>query len=542
VSVARKGAIVVLTFITNGKIYTFNQKEEIVQSIVVDGEKIIDLGTDRDMKLQYGSQIKNIIDLQGKTAIPGLTDSHMHLSGVASNFIELNLTGVKSKQEMLNQIKEKASTLPEGEWLLGRGWDENLFEEGSIPTIAELDEAAKDHPLFLGRICGHAFLANKKAFEVCQVSPLHVPAGGEIVLDPITKEPTGLILETASELFTKHIPDKSYEQWKAALNKAMEYCMKCGLTSIHTNDPLYLGGFDQTYQLYDELIHQEKIGLRCHLLIDYPFLSLLNEKNRLPGYGNSRLNIGAIKIFADGALGRRTALLSEPYEDDPSNYGTAIHDEKKLFEMIQKAREYNAPVAVHTIGDKALENVLNILEQLPEVSMRDRVIHASILRPDLIQRMKKTTLIADIQPRFIPSDFPWIEERIGKKRTEFAYPFKTMLQNGILCAGGSDAPIEPVEPLLGIHAAVTRKRKEEHHDGYIPHEKISIKEAIQLYTIGGAYASNEENVKGTIEKGKYADLTVLSHDLLQLKDPDEILDTSVEMTIIGGKQTYTKYE
>lgn len=535
-----KGGKAVRTLITNGNIHTFNKKEETVQAIVVEGEKILDLGTEQEMKLHYGSTIQKIIDLQGKTAIPGLTDSHMHLSGVAINFIELDLTGVRSKREMLDQIKEKSHSLPKGEWLLGRGWDENLFKEGTIPTIAELDQVAPHHPLFLGRICGHAFLANRKAFEVCQINPTDVPQGGEIVFDPSTKEPTGLILETASKLFTRHIPDKSYDQLKAALKQAMEYCMKCGLTSIHTNDPLYLGGFDQTYQLFDELINQERIGLRSHLLIDYPFLSTLKEKNMLPGYGNSKLKIGAIKIFADGALGRRTALLSEPYEDDPTNYGTAIHDEEKLFEIIQNARKYQAPVAVHTIGDQALENVLNVFDRLPKVSKRDRLIHASILRPDLLKRLKNPNIVVDTQPRFIASDFPWIEERLGKKRIQYAYPLKTMISSGILSAGGSDAPIEPVDPLLGIHAAVTRKMGNENHPGYIPEEKLSIKEALKLFTIGGAYASNEENVKGTIEKGKYADLTVLSHDLLQIQDPDEILEASVEMAIIGGKQTYIK--
>jgi hypothetical protein len=529
----------VVKLITNGTIYTLENEKEKVQSVVVNDGKIIDQGSYQDMKLQYGAKIDEIIDLQGKTAIPGLTDSHMHLSGVASQFMELNLTGVRSKDEMLTMIKEKAQTVKPGEWLVGRGWDEHLFADGKIPTMAELDHVAPHCPLFLTRICSHAFLVNRKAFEVCCVHSFsEVPHGGKIVLDPTTNEPTGLILETASQLFTKHIPKKSYEQLKEALRQAIKYCMKCGLTSIHTNDPLYLGGFEQTYRLFAELIHEEGLGLRCNLLIDYPFLPILKEKKITTGYGDSKLQIGAIKMFADGALGRRTALLSQPYEDESGHYGNAIHSQQELYEMIKEVRECSMPVAIHTIGDQALENVLNILDQFPSVHYRDRLIHVSILRQDLLKRLIHPNRVCDIQPRFIVSDFPWIMNRIGEKRVHYAYPFQKMLSLGVLCAGGSDAPIEPVNPLLGIHAAVTRRLIRETHEGYISSEKLSIEEAVRLFTIGGAYATNEEHVKGTVTRGKYADLTVFSHDLMELDDPDALLEANVEMTIIGGKIMY----
>ncbi|WP_243292283.1 amidohydrolase [Bacillus sp. FJAT-47783] len=529
------------TLVTNGTIYTMNHRDDVVEAIVVEGGKIVDTGSYEEMKLRYSSSITNTIDLQGKMAIPGLTDSHMHLSGVAGNFMELNLTGVQSKEEMLSKIKEKASSLHPGEWVLGRGWDENLFRDRSIPTMDELDHVSPNNPLFLGRICGHAYLANRLAFKRCHVDNMSsLPPGGEIALDEYTKQPTGLILETASQLFTKHIPNKSYEQLKQALYKAMDYCMELGLTSIHTNDPLYLGGFEQTYRLYHELLNEEQVGLRTNLLIDYPFLDELKERQMLTGFGNDMLQIGAIKIFADGALGRRTALLSKPYEDDPDNFGKAIHDEAELFHIIQSIRQLQLPVAVHTIGDQAVENVLHVLDQFPNANKRDRIIHASILREDLIERLVHPRRIVDVQPRFIVSDFPWIIDRIGEERVKYAYPFKTMRQKGVLCAGGSDAPIEPVDPLLSIHAAVARRIKEETHEGYIPTEKLSTKEAIHMYTLGGAYATNEEHKKGTLERGKLADLTVLSQNIFTLKNADELLETKVEMTIIGGKVTYSR--
>ncbi|WP_339161310.1 amidohydrolase [Siminovitchia sp. FSL W7-1587] len=520
---------------TKGRIHTFDQRHPVVEAVVVENGRIVDLGAHSDMMLQWGRNEVQVIDLQGKMVTPGLIDSHMHLSGVAFQFLDLNLTGVGSKRELLEKVRQRANTTPSEKWLLGMGFDENLFDDGGIPTIQELDEAAPHCPVFIKRICHHAFLVNSKALEMADYhSSMDVPAGGSVVLDPNTKKPTGLLLETASKLITDRIPEKSYEELKNGLEQAMKYSMERGLTSVHTNDPSYLGGLDQTYQLYDELINREKNGLRCNLLIDYPFLNRLKERGMYAGYGNASLRIGAIKIFADGAFGRRTALLSEPYHDAPGEYGEAIHDQETLFQIVKNAREYSMPIAVHTIGDQAVDNVLRVLEQFPRVKVRDRIIHVSLLREDVIQRLAKPSLVADIQPRFVVGDFPWIQDRLGEERIPYVYAWKSLLSAGVLCAGGSDAPIEPVDPLLGIHAALTRRHPGESHEGWGEKEKLSMKEALKLFTIGGAYATNEEAVKGTISRGKLADMTVFSKDLLAIDHADELLNIEVEMTIIGG--------
>jgi predicted amidohydrolase YtcJ len=415
------------------------------------------------------------------------------------------------------------------------GWDENLFTDGTIPTIEELDRVAPNCPIYLKRICHHAFLVNSKALEMCHYhASTEVPAGGTIVLDPYTKKPTGLLLESASQLITKHIPERTYAEYKNGLKQAMKFVVKKGLTSVHTNDPAYLGGLDQTYQMFDELINGEGIGLRCNLLIDYPYLKRLKEKGMFAGFGNENLQIGAIKIFADGAFGRRTALLSEPYQDDPSQLGEAIHSQESLYEMIKQVRDHGFPIAVHTIGDKALENVLDILDQFPKVKYRDRLIHVSLVREELIRRLVDSSRIADIQPRFVVGDYPWVKDRVGETRERFLYAWKTLRSSGVLCAGGSDAPIEPVDPLLGIHAAVTRRAPLETHNGWNEQEKLSILDAFKLFTIGGAYATNEEDCKGTISRGKLADMTVFSNNLFAIEDPDELLRTKIEMTIIDG--------
>src|SRR5690625_1054821 len=230
------------------------------------------------------------------------------------------------------------------------------------------------------------------------------------------------------------------------------------------------------------------------------------------GYGNDFLQIGAVKIFADGAFGRRTALLSEPYADAPNEYGDAMYTQDELRDIVQKARQLSMPVAVHTIGDQALENMLNVLDEFPEVFYRDRLIHIQVVREDLIERLASKNRIADIQPRFLAGDFPWVLERLGEERAKLSYAWKTLIEAGITCAGGSDCPVEPVDPLLGIHAAVTRKLPAETHDGYYQEEKLTMEEAFALFTKMGAYPTNEETKKGTISIGKLADMTVRSEE------------------------------
>ncbi|MFD1706550.1 amidohydrolase [Siminovitchia sediminis] len=526
---------------TKGTIHTFDKRQPVVETIVTENGRIIDLGSHEDMMLQWGRENAKVIDLEGCMATPGLIDSHMHLSGIGSQFLDLNLTGVTSKKEMLEKIRERANGTPPGKWVSGLGFDENLFEDGGIPTIQELDEVAPHCPVFIKRVCHHASVVNSKALESIQYHPsIEVPEGGTIVLDPDTGQPTGLLLETASDLITARMPEKTYGELKQGLSLAIDHLLEKGLTGVHTNDPRYLGGFQQTYKLFDELLNKEHKGLRANLLVDYPFLDELQDSGMKTGDGNDLLQVGAIKLFEDGAFGRRTALLSDPYYDAPEEYGQAIQDQEILYQMVKEIREAGMPVAVHTIGDQAAANVLDVLEQFPAVSCRDRIIHVSLLREDLIRRLAKPSIAADIQPRFLVSDYPWIQDRLGEQRLEYLYIWKTLLSAGVLCAGGSDAPIEPADPLLGIHAAVARRLPGETHEGWNVNERLTIQEALEVFTIGGAYATSEEDRKGTLSRGKLADMTVFSQNLLEMEHADELLHTEVEMTVVGGEVVYRK--
>ncbi|QRG68792.1 amidohydrolase [Brevibacillus choshinensis] len=529
------------TIYTNGRFYTFDANQPQAEAVVVRDGRIIDLGSHRDMVLQWGRPEATVKDLGGKMVTPGLIDSHLHMSSIATKLLTTDLGKVTSKDQLLQVVKEQADQTQANEWVQGRGWDENRFTDGSLPTIEELDRVAPHCPIFLTRVCGHVYLVNSRALEIAGYHPdMEIPSGGTVVLDPQTRKPTGLLLETASNIVSRHIPEPTYQQFKDSLRQAMRLAIECGLTSVHTEDLRTYGGLDQTWQLFDELLNQEQNRLRCNLLIYYPHVKRLRELGLYAGYGNETLQIGAVKIFADGSFGGRTALLSEPYTDDPDNVGSEIHDNDTLYELFREARAAHMPIAVHTIGDQALENVLNTLERFPAVAFRDRIIHTSLLRPDQLHRLRRPSIIADIQPRFVVGDFPWVADRIGRDRAEQAYIWKSMLEAGIMCAGGSDAPVEPVEPLLGIHAAVTRRAPEDAHEGYNPAQSLSVEEALRVFTYGGALATNEETIKGTISRGKLADMTVYSQNILELEDADELLKTKIEMTVINGEICYEK--
>ena len=528
------------TIYTNGKFYTLDPSVPTAEAVVVRDGRIADLGSHRDMLLQWGRPDVEVRDLDGHMVTPGLIDSHLHLASIASKRMTMDLAKMTSKDQLLQAIRTRAEQTPPSEWLLGRGWDENRFTDGGLPTIDDLDRAAPHCPVFLTRVCGHVHLVNSKALEIAGYSrEMEIPPGGTVVLDPQTKQPTGLLLETAADLITRHIPEPTYEQWKQMLRQAIHQAIQCGLTSVHTEDLRTLGGLDQTWQLYDELLNQEKLGLRCNLLIYYPHVKRLVERGMYAGYGNSTLQIGAVKFFADGSFGGRTAYLAEPYADDPGNTGSKIHETEVLYQLFREAREANLPIAVHTIGDQALEMVLDTLDRLPPTAYRDRMIHTSLLRPDLLERLKRPNIVADIQPRFVVGDFPWLIDRIGQKRASQAYIWKTMLEKGIMCAGGSDAPVEPLEPLLGIHAAVARRAPHDKEKDYFPEQNLTVEQALRLFTMGGALATNEETCKGTLSRGKYADMTVFDRNLFEI-EADEILDANIAMTVINGDIAYAR--
>jgi len=525
---------------TNALIHTLDPAQPRAEAVAADEHgRLLAVGSTEEIRLQFGRAGVRDIDLGGRTVLPGLIDNHLHVSAHGIKLSTLDFTAAETTDELLTLLKERTADVPAGEWVLGVGWNENNFTDRRIPTRAELDAVAPHHPVFLTRVCNHAYLANTLGFARAGITEgSSDPSDGGYGRDA-TGALNGMIYENAALPFRAQIPTPTYDELKSALRNGIRHALSTGLTSVHTEDLRYLGGWAQTWRMYRELVIEEDLRLRSNLLIYYPFLEELQAAGLTTGDGCEYVNIGALKLFADGAMGGRTALMSRPYADAPHTYGTAIHSQAELNAIAAAGRAHGMPIAVHAIGDGATDMVLEAMEQNPLATHRHRLIHAQVLRPDQIARLQAfgERLALDIQPRFVPSDFPWVRERIAPEHLPTSYAWRTLLDAGLLLGGGSDAPIEPIEPLLGLHAAVTRKRPGDTHDGYQPEQKLTLAEAVHLFTVGGTYATREEALKGTLTAGKVCDLTVLDRDIFS-RDADELLDTQVVRTVIGGKTVF----
>ncbi|WP_322922571.1 amidohydrolase [Paenibacillus campi] len=498
------------------------------------------IGSHDELTLQLSGQHYDTIDWDGSYVLPGLVDSHMHLSMHGMKLSMLDFSDVHSKQDMLHMIRQRVAVTPPGEWIVGLNWNENAFTPAVPPLRTELDEITTEHPIYLTRTCFHAFLANSEAFRRARIDA-HTPdpPSGSFGRD-LSGELNGWVYEEANQAFVCVQPEPDYATKKDAIRRACQDALRLGLTGAHTEDLRFLGSIDTMLRIHREL-HEEGLRFRSHQLIYYTHLDEAESLKLRAGAGNEWLRIGAAKIFSDGAIGGRTALLRQPYADDPSTCGMAIHDQQRLHALTARARRLGFPIAVHAIGDGAAAMTLTAMESYPLSGIShlpDRFIHAQVLDRELVERMTRLPLIADIQPRFVASDFPWVLDRVGAERTDYLYAWNKLMQAGIVCAGGSDAPIEPLDPLLGIHAAVTRRHPQQSEPaaGYLPHERLSIAEAVRLFTEGSAAAVSEQTTRGTIAIGKAADFTVLDRDIYEHEQ--QLLDARVKMTVVNGEIGY----
>ncbi|WP_100405120.1 amidohydrolase [Bacillus solitudinis] len=518
----------------NGTFFTMNAENETVEALYVEDGIIKGSGKKRNLENTY--PIKKLVDVQGAFVYPGFVDSHLHMIGHGEKLIRLDLSTMNSSDEMKRELKESVAKTGKEEWVLGEGWNENNFFDRKLFHREELDDIAPNHPMFLTRICRHAALVNSSALKIAGITRnTPNPEGGLIVKD-LKGEPTGYLLDAAMDLVKSKIPAVSQAYVQHALEKSVDDMVRHGLVGGHTEDLHYYNGFIQTLDAFKTVIDGKNRKFRAHLLVHHEEITQMKKEGYSMGDVTSCIELGAMKIFADGALGGRTAYLSSPYTDDPSTSGVAMHTVKQLEKLIQQAREVGMPVAIHVIGDAALEMALDVIEENPVKKGRDRLIHVQVVREDLLERMLNLPLVLDIQPRFVASDFPWVQERLGEQRLPYSFAWKTLLNKGLHCAGGSDAPIEPVNPLLGIHAAVTRKKPGEHMS-YFLKQSLTMFEAIQLFTSGSAWAIGKENRRGKLKEGYVADFTVLNQNLFEV-EPDELLQTKVVMTVIDNTIMY----
>ncbi|MFD2705305.1 amidohydrolase [Salibacterium lacus] len=520
----------------NGAIYTMEAENRTVEAVYTENGRVVDAGSVQKLRSEHAPVEE--MDLQGASMYPGFQDSHLHMLGLGETLLSLDFSGMESAAEMKQALQEKKSRLAPGQWLTGEGWNENNFTDRKIFHRWELDEIADGSPVLLTRICRHAALANSKALNLAGITEeTPDPPGGIIVRDEQGR-PTGYLLDTAVDIVKQVMPEVRDEELREALQAAVQEMLRKGLTGGHTEDLNYYGGFKRTFQVFKDLINHRSLKFRTNLLVHHEVLEDMHHHGFRFGPVNDSLSFGAVKIFADGALGARTALLQRPYNDAPETRGVAVTSKEDMKSIVKRAREKGMPAAVHVIGDAALEYTVEVLEKNPPPEgTRDRLIHAQVTPPDLIARLQQMSVVLDLQPRFVVSDFPWVQERLGEERLRCSFAWKTLLGAGLHCAGSSDAPIEPVSPLEGIHAAVARRKAGSSHDGWLPDEKLSRFGAVQLYTRGSAQAVSAEEEYGIIAPGFRADFTILENDIFQVP-LDEIVTTAVKAVVVDDTLQY----
>ena len=476
------------------------------------------------------------IDLRGGIVYPGFTDSHLHLLGIGMSLETLNLANITSPEKIIKKIVEKLKSVHEGQWLQGWGWDQNNWRDTVYPTKEILDAVSPNSPIYLKRIDGHAAWVNSRALTITNITKkTQDPDGGKILRDNYGA-PTGILIDSAMELVRRFIPKYSKADKKRMVLRAISQLNSMGITFVHD------AGTDlETIELLKNLISEKQLNICIYAMLTNNHEVYDNYLKTGPFFDNKGyLTVRTIKLFLDGALGSRGAALLRPYYDDPKNMGLILIDIQKTIEKVKKFNSAGFQVSIHCIGDRANRIGLNILEAAGERKLRNRIEHAQIIHPNDITRFADIGVIPSMQAIHCTSDMYWINKRLGVDRLNEVCNWQSLLMAGTIIAGGSDAPVESPDPLSGIYAAVTRKDKAgSPTDGWRGHERLTIEQALLMYTQWPAYASFLENTRGKIKPGFQANFTVLSKNLISVQ-PEDILKTKVLFTIVNGKVVYAE--
>jgi len=521
----------------NGKIFTCNEAEPWAEDLYIEGNRILRVGTKGSIDELLDDQTE-VVDLKGKLVLPGFIDCHVHFMIGGSYLNNLDLSNVKSKDQFREAVGSFANS-KQDEWIVGGNWDQEQFSDTTLPTKEWIDDLTSNIPLFLARSDLHMALANSHAMKLAGISSdTPNPEGGLIDRDKKSGEPTGILRDNAMQLIQKVIPEPNDANRNMALNSALKEAKINGITSIH--DIARAGDI----QLYQEFLRDNKLTCRIYSTLPLSDYDLFIKTGIARSFGNEYLKIGALKAFADGSLGSSTAWFFDPYEDDATTCGLPmdIVENGNLKRWANTADKNKLQLVIHAIGDRAISSVLDVFEDINSNNgvwdRRFKMEHVQHIRSEDIIRMKKMNVIASVQPYGVYDDGPWCEKKIGKGRFAGSYAFKTLLDSGIKVCGGSDWTVTPLNVISGIHAAVTRETKDyKNPNGWLPNEKLSVEEAVKIYTINAAYASFEENIKGSIESGKLADIVVLSDDIFSIPAM-EIKDTQVLLTCFDGEIIY----
>lgn len=515
--------------VTNAKVYTVDNDFSITESFAVKDGKFVQLGTTEKILSKY--QSNQILDLEGRFVYPGFIDAHSHFYGYCMTLLQADLRGTKSFDEILDIIKKHDDKF-NSEWVLGRSWDQNDWEIKEFPTKEKLDELFPDKPVYLKRIDGHAALANSKALELAGINSQTQVDGGKIYLKD--GKPTGVLIDNAMELVNVLIPDTDIETAIKALKQGEQNCFAAGLTSVCD-----AGLYKKQILLIDSLQNVGEIKLRIYAMLE-PNEENINYFVKNGIYKTDYLNVRAIKLYADGALGSRGACLFEPYSDDPGNYGLIVEPVEFYHKMCKIAYENNYQINTHAIGDSANHLMLDIYSEYLQGpnDKRWRIEHAQVIHPDDVDKFGHFSIIPSIQSTHCTSDMYWADERLGVERIKNAYIYKVLLNQNGWIPNGTDFPVEKIDPLSTFYASVSRKNLDGYpEDGFQKENALTREETLKSMTIWAAKAAFEENEKGSIETGKYADFIVLEDDIMEI-DENHIPNAKILKTFSSGKEVW----
>ena len=526
--------------VTNARIYTVDENRPVVDAMAIRDGRVVATGPQRGVMTMRGPNTQ-VLDLHGRTVIPGMIDAHVHLLNLGNSLRNVDLVGTTSYDEVIARVVARATETPAGTWILGRGWDQNDWGDTRFPTHDALSRAVPNHPVVLTRIDGHATLVNAAAMRAANVTAqTQDPSGGRFERSA-DGTPTGVLVDAAMGVVNRQVPALSRDQMKTAVQGAIAEMNRWGLTSVHD-----AGVSRNVIDVYEEVAREGRFNIRDYVMVANNDSSINHYLARGPQSGlyDGRLWIKAIKISADGALGSRGAALIEPYSDDPRNTGLALVPPGRVRDVAVKALRGGFQVNVHAIGDRANRTVLNefeeALNQVPVADHRFRIEHAQIIHPDDVPRFAQLGVIPSMQASHQTSDMYWAVNRLGPTRVLGAYAWRSLLNTGVIIANGSDLPVERTNPLISFMASVSRQdARGWPAGGWFPEQRMTREEALKSMTIWAAYAGFMEKEVGSLAPGKLADFVILDQDIMRIP-PELILSTNVVATYLSGRAVYQK--
>lgn len=519
--------------LVNGNVVTMNPSQPRAEAVAVRDGRIAYVGSSE--KAEKHCPEGEVLDLEGRAVLPGLIDSHVHLMELGLSMLSVDARGVQSISELQDRVRAAARNAKKGDWIIGRGWDQELLREKRYPTRWDIDEAAQSNPVVLVRTCSHASVANSMALGKANLLAPRSVKGGRIETDSQGR-PTGILFDSAMGEVFQAIPSPSKATLRKALLSACDTALREGVTCIH-----FMSCTPRDFDVMQELRRRSELPVRIRVYFAADHLDDAVSSSMIRDRGNDMLRVSGVKIMLDGSLGARTARLTRPYSDDPGNKGISLCSRRRLLDLLRKSRQMKLQAAVHAIGDEACAIALQALAAVwnDEAGLRQqRLEHASVLTRDLLRRMKRMRLKVSVQPQFILSDF-WVVERVGPRRARFVYALRSLMDAGLTVAGGSDSPIERLSPFAGIYAAVTRGRFEGREIlRYSERERLTTEQSLGLYTTNAASACLEDSLMGSVQPGKYGDLAVVAEDPMNVP-LHRLKDLKVVMTVVAGKIAYS---